>query len=95
MGGVPDVAKAPKRPSSVGPLMSDRSALGASQEMSGRRAKAPGDVSRSFIPAKSFCWRRARVRSLSFGRQSFLRVRARARAWSPSSRVVPGLRRSV
>ena len=57
---------APKRPSSVGPLMSERSALGTFQEISGSRANAIGDSSRRFIAPTIFCWRRARVRSSSF-----------------------------
>src|SRR4051794_41979408 len=73
VGGEPLVASAPKRPSSVGPLMSLRSALGAFQAMNGSRGKAKGDSSRDFIADRIFCWRRARVRSDSALLQSLWR----------------------
>ena len=45
--------------------MSERSALGTFQEISGSRTNAIGDSSRRFIAPTIFCWRRARVRSSS------------------------------
>ena len=87
--GVPATDSAPKSPISVGPLMSERSALGTFQEISGSRANAIGDSSRRFIAPTIFCWRRARVRSSSFELQSFLRVRASASACLPSMCDLP------
>ena len=75
--------------------MSERSALGTFQEISGSRTNAIGDSRRRFIAATIFCWRRARVRSFSFFAQLFLRVRASASACLPSMCVLPARRRSV
>src|SRR5215218_4706780 len=75
--------------------MSDTTDFGTFQEMTGRRTKPPIENSWSFMAARIFCWRRARVRSSSRLLHSFLRVRARASAWRPSMCVVPRLRRSV
>ena len=75
--------------------MSVFSVLGAFQEMKGRRMKPAGLKTRDFIALMTFCWRRARVRSFSFGLQRLWRVRARASACLPSMCVVPRCRRSV
>ncbi len=75
--------------------MSERTALGAAHETHGRRANVSNEVTLSFIAATSCCCRRARSMSVSFGAQSFLRVRASASAWSPSISVSPFFRRSV
>ena len=76
-------------PSSVGPLMSVRIALGAVHETQGRRKNVRGDISLPLIALRIRCWRAARSRSFSAGLQSFLRTRASPRACSPSRWLVP------
>src|SRR5215207_555975 len=91
----PPVSEAPTTPSSVGPAMSERTALGAAHETHGSRMNVSNDVTLSFIAETSCCWRLARARSSSLGLQRFLRVRASASAWRPLISVSPRLRRSV
>ena len=95
MCGLPATVSAPNRPSSVGPLMSERSDFGAAHAISGNRMNANGDSSRDFIELMTFCWRCARVRSSSCLLQSLWRVRASASACLPLMCDVPARRRSV
>ncbi len=92
---VPAVSSAPTRPSSVGPDMSERIAFGAAHATHGNRTKVSRLVTLSLIEPMIFCWRRARVRSDSFGLHSFLRVRASASACLPSISCSPAFSRSV
>src|SRR5919204_5772420 len=89
------VAEAANTPSSVGPPMSVRIALGASHETHGSRKNVVGDSRRCLIADMIFCWRRARERSFSRLLHRFLRVRASASACLPFRWWVPDLRRSV
>ena len=75
--------------------MSLRSALGVFQAINGSRGNANGEISRDFIADRIFCWRRARVRSDSFGLHSLWRVRASASACLPLMWVLPSFSRSV
>src|SRR4051812_49872715 len=75
--------------------MSERTALGAAQDTHGSRMKVSNELTLPLIAPRIFCWRRARVRSFSFGLHSLWRGGARAGRRLPLVSCVPPLPRAA